>query len=217
MPLILMSILAPVWIIIVSLMLGSPRGLAKAAAFVAGMTAIRLVQGGLFGAMLQETPAAQADNGDMSPVESTLLLVVGILLLVTAVRKWRKDVDPDEPPPKWMASIQQLPPLRAFGMGVLLVAIGPKQWVFTLSALSIISAEDLGRWNAIASYILYIFLAQIVVVLAVLAYAVRPAAASATLQQGISWLDRNSRPIGVGASLIFGVYFAWKGVSGLMV
>jgi hypothetical protein len=80
-------------------------------------------------------------------------------LLVTAYKKWRKEDDPDAPPPKWMSALSGLSTLKAFGMGALLMIVAVKQWVFTLSAIAIIT---------------------------------------------------------VAVSLIFGVWFASKGITGLM-
>lgn len=214
-PLILGTVLAPLWVIIVLLLLASPRGVAKATAFVLGMTLTRLAQGVIFGALLTASPDAQAENGGPSPVVSTLLLVVGILLLITAFRKWRKEADPDDPPPQWMQSIDQTTPLKALGLGAVLVAVGPKLWVFTLSALSIISAAELGPAGA-AAYVIYIILAQILLILAILVSAIAPQASSATLQRAIRWLTQYNRPISITVALIFGLYFVWDGAKGLL-
>lgn len=215
MPLILGAVLAPLWVIIVLLMLASPGGVAKAGAFVLGMTLTRIAQGVIFGVVLAASPDAQADAGP-SPVVSTLLMVVGILLLVAAVRKWRKEEDPDEPPPKWMQSIDQTSPLKALGLGALLVAIGPKLWVFTLSALAIIRDAGLDQGGSIAAYGLYIVLAQILLILAVLAAVVAPQASRATLQRAIGLLMQYNRPISIAVALIFGLYFTWDGIKGLL-
>ncbi|NTU81511.1 MAG: hypothetical protein HGA45_19370 [Chloroflexales bacterium] len=215
-PLILGTVFAPLWVIIVLLMLASPRGVAKATAFVLGMTLTRLAQGVLFGALLTASPDAHADNGGSSPVVSTLLLVVGILLLIAAFHKWRKESDPDDPPPQWMQSIDQTAPLKALGLGALLVAIGPKLWVFTLSALGIISAAELGPAGAIAAYGIYIIFAQILLILAILVSAIAPQAASTILQRAIGWLTQYNRPISIAVALIFGLYFIWDGAKGLL-
>jgi hypothetical protein len=212
-PLILGAVLAPLWVIIVLLLLASPRGLQKATAFVLGMTLTRLAQGLIFGVVF--TAAPDADDGT-SPIVSTLLMLVGILLLITAVRKWRKEEDPDDPPPKWMSSIEQTSPLKALGLGALLVAIGPKLWVFTLSVLSIISASDLGLAGGVAVYLVYIVLAQILLFLAILIVVVAPEASTALLQRALGWLKTYNRPISITVALIFGAYFTWNGVMGLL-
>lgn len=215
-PLILGPVLAPLYVIIVLLMIASPRGSAKAAMFVLGMTLTRLVQGLVFGIILSASPDAKAENSGQSPVVSTLLLVIGLLLLITAVRKWRKEEDPDEPAPKWMQSLEQTTPLKALRLGALIMAIDPKLLVFTLSALAVISAAELGRAAASAVYLTYILLAQIVLILAVTVAALAPQAAGATLQRATDWLTRYNRPITITVSLIFGFYFTWDGITGLL-
>jgi Sap, sulfolipid-1-addressing protein len=215
-PMILGAMLAPVWIIIVLLMLASPGGPLKAGAFVLGMTLTRLLQGVLFGTIIGASSDAEAADGGKSPFVSTLLLVVGILLLVAAYRKWAKDADPDEPPPKWMQSIEQLAPLKALGMGALLVAIAVKLWVFTLSAIGVISAAELGLTAGAVAYLIYIALAQLPLIVAVVAYSAAPAAMGPVLKRAIDWLMDNNRPISIAVSLIFGIYFTWTGISSLL-
>jgi uncharacterized membrane protein YidH (DUF202 family) len=215
-PLILGAILAPLWIIIVLLMIASPNGVLKATAFVAGMTFTRIMQGVIFGLVFGSSAATKAEDGGKSPVVSTLLLIVGILLLIAAYKKWQKEEDPDEPPPKWMQSIEGIAPLKALGMGALLVAIGPKYWVFTLSAIGVISQADLGQTASIALYAGYIVLAQILLILAVLISVIAPKASRTILKQAIDLLTTYNRPISVTVALIFGFYFAWDGITGLL-
>jgi hypothetical protein len=212
-PLILGAMLAPVWVIIVLLLLASPPGLPKAGAFVLGITLTRLAQGLIFSILF--SAASDADDGK-SPIVSILLLLVGILLLVTAVRKWRKEEDPDDPPPQWMSSIEQTSPLKALGLGALLIAIGPKMWVFTLSALGIISASELGLAGGLAVYLAYVVLAQSLLLIAILIVALAPKASTAILQRALNWLKAYNRPISITVALIFGVYFTWDGAMGLL-
>jgi hypothetical protein len=214
-PLILGAILAPIWIIIVLLLLASPQGLLKASAFVLGMTLLRLVQGLIFGAIFGSSSDNVPDSDGSTPIVSTLLLVVGILLLIMAYHKWRKEDDPDEPPPQWMQSFERISALQALGLGALLVGVGVKLWVFTLSTLSIISASDLGRTERVIAYLIYIVLAQSALLVSILVYALAPKAAY-LLNQALDWLTRYNRPISMGVGLIFGLYFSYKGITGLL-
>ena len=212
-PMILGNILAPLWLIIVLLLLATPGGVVKAAAFVLGMTLTRVAQGVLFGAVL----ATSSDGTDgSSPVAATLNLFLGILLLIAAFKKWRKEEDPDEPPPKWMQSLDQTTALKALGLGALGLAIGPKLWAFTLSALAIINAAELDRADAIIAYAAYIFFAQILLILAILVSAVAPQGSRAFLQRAINWLTTYNRPISITVALVFGLLFISSGVSGLL-
>ncbi len=211
-PIILGNILSPLWLIIVLLLLASPGGLAKAAAFVLGMTLTRVVQGVLFSVVF----ASSAEAGNGSTVADTLNLLLGILLLIAAFKKWRKEEDPDEPPPKWMQSLEQTTALKALGLGALGLAVGPKLWAFTLSALAIINEAQLEQTDAIIAYAAYIVLAQILLILAILISAVAPQGSRAFLQRAITWLTTYNRPISVTVALVFGLMFTWDGVSGLL-
>ena len=102
-PLIIGSALVPVQIILAILLLKSPaQGVLKASAFVGGMTVACLLQGLFFGLIITSSSTAAEEAGGKSPVISTLLMLLGIFFLITAYRKWRKEEDPDAPPPKWL-------------------------------------------------------------------------------------------------------------------
>jgi len=100
-PMILGAALTPIEITIVLLMLASRRGLAKAAAFVLGVTVVRLLQGVLFGIVFGASPDATAEDGGMSPVTSTLLLVVGILCRVALAFRQCKYRKSFHSAPRW--------------------------------------------------------------------------------------------------------------------
>jgi Sap, sulfolipid-1-addressing protein len=133
----------PFYPIVVLVLLQGQGELVKALAFVAGNIAVRLAQGVLFGLVFGVAPAANSEGGQRLGV-STLLLIVGILLLITAVKKWQKAEDPDAPSPQWMTAISDLSAVKAVGAGTLFVTIAVKQWVFTLSAIGVISEAGLG-------------------------------------------------------------------------
>ncbi len=210
-PMILGNILAPLWLIIVLLLLASPGGVVKASAFVLGMTLTRVAQGVIFGIVLAS--ASDRPAGDRSLVVATLNLFLGILLMIAAFKKWRKEEDPDEPPPKWIQSLNQTTALKALGLGALGIAVGPKLWAFTLSALAAINAAEIDRTSAIIAYAAYIVFAQILLILAILVSVVVPQGSRALLQRAIDWLTTYNRPISITVALVFGLYFIWGGVS----
>lgn len=213
-PVIVGAAFVPLYPIIVLLLLQSAGGLGKAVAFVAGGVVARLAQGAVFGLLLGAAMAANGEEGQQL-IASTLLLIVGLLLLITAFRKWRKEEDPDEPPPKWMNSIGNLTGLRAFGAGALYVAIAVKQWVFTLSAISIISAATLERPLGIGVYLFYVLLTQTLVLPPILFFTLAPERAAKPLQAAQGWLDRHNRVIVIAVSFVFGLWFFYSGITGL--
>ena len=85
-PLAVATAVLPIQVAITILMLRSTGGRAKAGALIAGMTLVRLLQYAVFGLMLAGA-MGDASSGT-SPVEGALLLVVAVLLLVSAARKF---------------------------------------------------------------------------------------------------------------------------------
>ena len=108
---------------------------------------------------------------------------------MTAYKKWRKEPDPDAPPPKWLTMLEGLTPLRALllGFGFILIAI--KLWVFTLGALLII---------------------PIVIRLLL------PQQGSRALETFGGWLEKHNDRIVMVVSLIFGLLFLYQGVMGFI-
>jgi hypothetical protein len=205
----------PAPIIITLLLLQSRGGLSKATAFVAGGIAVRIVQGIVFGLVVESTADKYGEAGP-PVVKSTLLLVLGILLLIAAYKKWRKEEDPDAPPPKWMAAVGDLSTVKALGVGALLVGLNAKQWVFTLSAISAIADANLGPAQGAIAYALYVVVAAILLLLPILAAVLAPQRSGAMLARARSWLEDNNRTIAVIASLVFGLLFLYQGLTGLL-
>lgn len=213
-PLTVAAAVLPVWIIMTLFLLRGPGGVRKASAFVAGAVGVRLLQGVLFGFVFGSDDAAGGDQANT--IKATLLLVVGILMLVAAYKKWRKEEDPDGPPPKWMSTLSGLSALKALGVGALLMAVAVKQWVFTLSALAVIDEGQLGLPAAILLFLIFVAGAQSLTVAPIVAAALSPARSEKLLDSAQAFLERHNRAITIAVSLLFGIWFAWKGITGLM-
>ncbi len=214
-PLILGATLAPIYPIIVLLLLQSERGLGKAVAFVIGAVVVRLAQGVIFGVVFG--PAVEAETAaGLQVIGPTLLTVVGILLLVAGVKKWRKEEDSEESEPGWMSKLADLTVLKAAGSGMLLILIGVKQWVFTLSAIALIEEAQPGLSAGVAAYLLFVAATQLLALLPIVAFAVAPQKAAKPLAAAQGWLQRHNRVIVIAVSLIFGVWFLFDGVTSLL-
>jgi hypothetical protein len=211
-PLIVAAAVLPVWIIMTLFLLRGAGGLAKASAFAAGAVGVRLLQGVLFGLVLGSDEA-----GDRSgTIKATLLLVVGLVMLIAAYKKWRKEEDPDAPPPKWMSALDGLSAVKALGMGALLMLVAVKQWVFTLSALAIIDEAQVGMGAGVALFVIFVAGAASLTVAPIIVAAVAPARAEKLLDGAQGFLERHNRVITIAVSLVFGVWFVWQGVNGLI-
>lgn len=216
-PLIIGSALVPAQIIIAILLLKSPKqGLLKAIAYVGGMTTTRLLQGLIFGLILINNAASSDESDGKSLIVSTLLMLLGIFLLITAYRTWRKEDDPDAPPPKWLTMLDSLAPLKAFGIGFGLLLIGAKFWVFTLAAIGTIGEAELGQPSSTIAYLLFVVLAESLLLLLIVIQIVIPERSKILLEDLSVWLTRYNRLIMISVSLVFGLMFFYQGVSGLL-
>lgn len=216
-PYIIGSAVVPLQIIIGLLLLKSPKqGLFKAIAYVAGMTITRLLQGLIFGLIFSESSALVEGGNGKNPIISTLLLVLGILLLITAYKKWHGEDDPDDSSPKRLVVIDSLTPFKAFGIGLGLPLIAAKLWVFTLSALATIAAAQLAPLSSAIVYLLFILLAESLLLFPILIRIFKPERSKSLLAELSAWLTQNSRPITIIVSLVFGLFFLHSGIAGLL-
>lgn len=217
-PLIIGSAVVPLQIILIILLLKSPsQGLLKAIAFLVGMTAVRLLQGVVFGLVLTGGADGSVDEAsEKSFIASTLLLVLGLLLLISAYKKWKKEPDPDAPPPGYLAVIDSATPLKALGLGMVLPLASPKLWVFMLSAIGVISAAQLGQPSGGVTFLIFLLLAQSLLVLPILVRILLPRKSVILLEAISAWLSRNDRAIVITASLVFGLMFLYQGAGGLL-
>jgi Sap, sulfolipid-1-addressing protein len=216
-PLIIGAAVLPLWLVMTLIMLRGQGGLPKAAAFVAGAMAVRVLQFMLFGRVFGAIVSTGGEDV-FALIPSTLLLVAGLLLLITVVKTlwWPKDDDSDAPPPRWLAAIGEVSTLRAFGIGALMMAIAFKCWVFTLSAIAVIDEADLGKVASIFAYAFFILTAQSLMLAPIIYSAVAPERSAKMVAVTLGWLERNSRVVTLVVSLVFGVWFLARGMSGFI-
>jgi hypothetical protein len=144
-----------------------------------------------------------------------LLLAVAILFYVAALKQLLGHPDEDAPPPKWMAVVEEATPGKAFLLGLGVLAIGAKFWVFTLGAIAAIGDAGMDRPASITTFLLFVMLAEsLQLALLVVAY-VLPDRSSAILDHVASLLQRYNRILVIGLGLVFGTWFLIKALSGL--
>jgi threonine/homoserine/homoserine lactone efflux protein len=211
-PLIIGSAVVPVQILVTIMLVRS--SLRTATAWVAGMAAVRLVQGVLFGFVFYEALAHSGSSGGPGFAGSTLLLVLAVLFYVTAIRQALADDDSDAPPPKWMAKVGSMSWPAALGAGATYVAIAPKFWVFTLGAVGAIVDAQLGAPASIATFIGFVALALSVNLAILACAAVSPERSAAALERLSGWLQSKTRLIAIVLGVVFGTWFLVKALAG---
>jgi hypothetical protein len=205
----------PMWIVMTLALLRSDRGVPRAAAFAGGAITVRILQFVLFSRIFG-TVLNTGGESELRLMSSILLLLAGIVLLVTAVNTWFKETDPEAPPSKWMAALGRVSAPAAFGMAVIMMFLGYKQWVFTLSAIAIIDEADLSKIVSVLVYILFIAAVQSLMLAPIIASAISPANSSRLVAATLGRLQRHSRAITIVVSLIFAVWFLSKSAAELL-
>jgi len=131
--------LSPVPIIAVVLMLATPKGRVNGPAFLAGWI-IGLAAAGTI-VLLISSGASASSNGAPATWVSILKIVLGLLLLLVAVKQWhgrpRGGAEPGLP--AWMKTIDTFTPVKSAGIALLLSAINPKNLLLTVGAAAAIA------------------------------------------------------------------------------
>jgi hypothetical protein len=198
------------------LLQSSDRSLLRAELFVGGLMFMRLVQGIVFGMILGSAVNSISIHIQSAVISPMLITVLGILLLVNAFINWEDKEHPGGSMPKWLKMIDSITPLEAFGIGLLMVATSPPLRAFTLSGIAVISEAQRSLPYSILLYLLFVLLAELMVLLPFCFRVIRPKLAEKFLNGISAWLTQNTRLLIMATSLVFGLYFLVKGVSGLL-
>lgn len=210
-PLVLGTMIMPTWVLLVLFLLSRSQGRGDAIAFVSGVTAVKLLQGLIFGLFIGLSQLDEKKS-ELEIVISTLLVVVGILLWVTALTLLIRKVDPDTSVPSWRRMVNAITPLKAFGLGALLVVTSTRAWIFTLAALAVIGNAELHLGLEILTFLLYVVAAELLLIAPIL----MSTRSSAQLEAMANWLEKHDRPIMIAVSFLVGAFFLWQGAAGLL-
>lgn len=219
-PLIAGSALAPVQTLLTLLLLRRPRGgVLAAAALVSGMSLVRLIQGLLFAALLpgDSINAGTRTGKGPGPAEAGIVIVLAVIMYATAVEQALADQNPDGPPPKWIATAESMSAPRSFLVGIGLVLIGAKAWIFSLSIVGAVRDSGVSTQTGVLTFLIYVALSAAIPLLLITMRLVAPADSSRLLNNLEIWLERHQAHIVITLSLIFGTWFLLTGLSWLDV
>jgi hypothetical protein len=146
-----------------------------------------------------------------------LELVLGLLLLLVAIRQFRSRTQDGETPPtpKWMAAIDGLTPPRALGAGALLSALNPKNLLLAVGGAATIAAMPIPTNDQAIAYIVFALFATIGVASPVVIYFALGDRAPAILDRMKGWMGQNNAVIMTILCLIIGVKLIGQALGGL--
>lgn len=205
-------LISPLPIVAVILMLFSRRAVANGLAFLAGWV-LALAAVGTVVFLLAGTADVSGDAGARDG-SGTLQIVLGIILILMAGRRWRSRPQPGEtpPPPKWMARIDGLAPGGAFVLGVLFAGVNPKNLILAVAAATIVAQAGLGGADTAVTWAVFVLLASLGVMAPVVYRLVRGAHAQATLDAARGWLELHNAAVMAVLFLVFGAKILGTGL-----
>lgn len=195
--------ISPIPVAAVILMLFSGRARTNALAFGAGW----VVGIAAVASIVAALPGVGTDTGEPSDATGWIKLVLGLLLLLVAVRQWRgrPTGDAEPPVPGWMARIDDLRPGAAVGLGLALSAVNPKNLLLGAAAGASLAALDLPTPQAVGGIVVYTAVAAATVAVPVAAYLVAGARLDPTLAHTKEWLIANNSVVLAVLLVVFGV------------
>lgn len=117
--------------------------------------------------------------------------------------------------PSWMNAIDQVTPVRAFGLAALLAGVNPKNLGLTLAAGSTISQAGLSGAESWLALLVFVALASASVGAPVVYYLMAGSAAERTLDAMKTWLTANNATVMFVLLLVLGVKLIGDGMGGL--
>lgn len=208
--------LSPVPIVAVILMLGTPKaksnGPAFAAGWILGLVAVSVV------VLLLASGADDPDSGTSTAVD-WIKLVLGLVLLVLAYRRWHERPRPGAVAemPKWMAAIDSFTPGRSFGLGALLAGVNPKNLALTMAASATIARAGLGGAETAGAVALFVILGSITVAGPVIFSLVMSERAAGPLASMKEFMSAHNGVIMMVVLIVLGAKLIGDAISGLSI
>jgi threonine/homoserine/homoserine lactone efflux protein len=207
--------LSPVPIIAVVLMLGTPRARANGPAFLLGWVIGLALAGAVI--LLVASGADASEDGDPATWVGVLKLVLGVLLLLVAVRTWRVRPrgDREGELPRWMAAIDRFTASRSIGFGALLSGVNPKNLVLTVGAAAAIAQTGIPAGQQAGALAVFIVVATLGPGIPVAIYFAMGDRAERLLEELKGWMAAHNAGIMAVLCLVIAVKLIGDGITAL--
>jgi threonine/homoserine/homoserine lactone efflux protein len=156
-------------------------------------------------------------SGGSSLAASLIKMVIGVLLVVLALRQWRgRPAKGDRAElPNWMAGVDSMAPGKALVLGLLLSAVVPKNLLLALSAGLIVGEAGFSGGQAAVVILLFTVIATSTVAVPVVAHLVAAARIREPFEGLREWLVENNVVIMVVVLLVIGVVMIGNSIASL--
>lgn len=207
-------LVSPMPIVALVLMLVSRHAGSNGTAFVVGWLAGIFVLGTIVALLVGAAGSGEAET----PTWADLLkILLGALLLLLAVRSWqgRPKEGESAPTPSWMAALDEFNAFKAFGTGVLLGSVNPKNLLLVVSAASTIATATAVTSERIVAMAVFTFVASLGVLVPFGIYLLAGERAARLLEGIKAWMIANNATIMTVLLVVLGVKMVGDGVGSL--
>ncbi len=207
--------LSPVPIIAVVLMLTTPKGRVNGPSFLAGWVVGIAVLGAIV--LLVASGASASKHGTPATWASVLKIVLGLLLVLLAVKQWRGRPRGEATPelPKWLKTVDTFTPGRSVAMGVALSSVNPKNLLLVVAAATAIAQTGASAGDQAVALIVFIVIATLGVGAPVAIYYLMGDRATKILSDLHDWMARENATIMAVICLIIGAKLIGDAISAL--
>ncbi|NQX33646.1 GAP family protein [Herbiconiux sp. VKM Ac-2851] len=211
-PLALGIAISPIPIIAAILMLLSPKARTTGLGFLAGWL-LGIVVAVVVFTLLSSALPDEGEDGS-KPVAGVIKTVLGVLLLLLAVKQFRSRPHGDTEPamPKWMSAIDSMTPVRALALGFVLSALNPKNLLMGIGAGVAIGSAGLTAGEVTGAVAVFTVIAASTVAVPVIGYLAASARLAGPLEALRTWLLHNNATVMAILLLVIGVVMIGKGI-----
>lgn len=189
------------------LIFSSRRGSKKGAAFVFGwVVSLALV---VAVTVLATGNSPPKNNTPPSLGALAIKIALGTLLLVVALRQYRRLARPKQPKkvPKWQAGVDNMSPLYA-----LAVAVFAQSWALVAAGAATVVEAKLSSWEDYLTLVYFCLLASAPYLLIELSATIRPEWTQDFLARVRSWIDTHTDQLIIWVSLVVGLWLIGKSI-----
>lgn len=158
--------------------------------------------------------ADATEEGEPATWVSVLELVLGVLLLLVALRQFRGRPHEGEEAktPKWMSALDRFTPVKATGTGVLLSA---KNLLLIVAGAAAIAKAGISAVEETVALIIFVLIASVGVAAPVVMYFALGDRSGPLLDRLKNWMARNNAVIMAVLLVVFGFKLLGEGIAGL--
>ena len=206
--------ISPMPIVAIVLMLVTPKAKSNGLAFLLGWMLGIVLVGTI--ALLVVNPDNSGDSGSRPTWVDWLELVLGLLLLLVAMRQWRSRPHEGEEAatPKWMGALDGFTPAKALGAGMLLSGANPKNLLFIVGGASTVAQTDVSGSQEAVVWLIFTLIASVGVAAPVVIYFAMGERATATLERLKGWMAHSNTAIMAVLCVIIGAKLIGAAISG---